>query len=393
MISHSPLPPAYWILVAARRFVVGLPCLYLFIESQGLSSFANGLCLTALAGAQLLCEVPSGVASDRLGRKRTLMMAATARLVAWVLLGFSSSVWGCLPGFFLLGVAVAFESGTDSAFLFDTLRQRDLSHQYASLEARSYQVSLLSAGVATLLGGGLMMFGFRLPILATIIPMAVYLLATTQLVEPTFVQAKSRDDFSSQLRIGLQQVLTNSRLFLSTTAAVSVIAVCEIYFRFIQQHLNGPVGIAPRFFGWIYFFWLLLSVVSSRIGQKSSLQNNPLRVILISALSCGISLVLIGNNSVPLWLVLLLSVFPQAAYGIVPTVLRSEINRDVPSAVRATILSVFGFGTSSLIASGALVCGWLAVTYSVGTALSGVGSILVITTLLGWWLARHADDE
>jgi MFS family permease len=47
-----------------------------------------------MAAAQLFCEVPSGIASDRLGRKKTLIVAASARLVAWLLIGLSSSTVG-----------------------------------------------------------------------------------------------------------------------------------------------------------------------------------------------------------------------------------------------------------------------------------------------------------
>ena len=382
-----PLPIQYWIFIIARRFVVGVPCLYLHMASQGLSSFDVGCCLSVLAGAQLLCEVPSGIASDRLGRKKTLTVAASARLVAWLCIGLSTSVLGFLCGFFFLGTAVAFESGTDSAFLFDTLRERDESYRYGNLEARSYQLGLFSMGCANLLGGFLMMFGFQIPILATVPPMILYVVSTLLLKEPTFQRARSTTDFLSQLRTGLKQIVANQSLFASTAISICIIAACEIYFRFVQQFMTGALGIAPTYLGLIYFFLLLVSVVASRIGQSSHLQNRPFFTILMCALTCGCSFIFLGAASVAPIFLLAATILPQSAYGIVPTVFRSELNRELPSSVRATVLSVFGLGTSSVVVVGGFLCGWVGATYSIGAAFIGEGVALIIVALIGLWMS------
>jgi len=347
-----------------------------------------------MAGAQLFCEVPSGIASDRLGRKKTLIVAASARLVAWLLIGLSSSTVGFLCGFFFLGTAVAFESGTDSAFLFDTLRERNESYRYGNLEARSYQLGLFSMGCANLLGGFLMVFGFKIPILATIPPMLIYVGSTLLLKEPSFQRARSTTDFISQIRTGLKQILANQNLCASTAIAICIIAACEIYFRFVQQFMTGTIGISPTYLGSIYFFWLLVSVVASRIGQSSHLQSRPLFTILMCALTCGGSFIFLGTASVAPIALLVATILPQSAYGIVPTVFRSELNRDLPSSVRATVLSVFGLGTSSVVVVGGFLCGWIAATYSTGAAFLGEGAAIIIVATIGLWISlRRGDGE
>jgi MFS family permease len=346
-----------------------------------------------MAGAQLFSEVPSGIASDRLGRTKTLMVAASARLVAWLLIGLSSSLIGFLCGFFFLGTAVAFESGTDSAFLFDTLRERNESYRYGNLEARSYQLGLFSMGCANLLGGFLMVFGFQIPILATIPPMIIYLGSTIFLKEPSFQRARSTTEFLSQLRTGLKQIIANQSLCAITAIAVCIIAACEIYFRFVQQFITGNIGVAPTYLGSIYFFWLLVSVLASRIGQSSRFQSRPLFTILMCALTCGSSFIFLGTASVAPIVLLAATILPQSAYGIVPTVFRSELNRELTSSVRATVLSVFGLGTSSVLVVGGFLCGWVATTYSTGAAFMGEGAAIIIVAILGLWISLRSRER
>lgn len=388
-----PLPPAYWGFIIARRFVVGLPCLYLYLESQGLDSFDVGCCLSAMAGAQLLWEVPSGVASDRLGRKMTLVVAAAARLIAWLCIGMSGSVGGFVFGFFMLGAATAFESGTDSAFLFDTLRDRKESHMYGNLEARSYQLGLFSMGCSTLLGGFLVIFGFNIPIIATIPPMILYLCSTLLLKEPPFTKARTAADFFSQLQVGLQQIISHRALSASMGVAISVIAGCEVYFRFVQQYVTGSLGIEATSLGYIYFLWCIISAAASRFGQYPVLQSRPFVTIVTCALLCGSSLIFLGAAPLPTAIILCATVIPQSAYGIVPTVFRSELNRELPSTVRATVLSIFGFGSSSLVIIGGLLCGWIGATYSRGAALVSEGIAIIIIAIIGVWINQRREQQ
>jgi MFS family permease len=377
------MPPSYWLFIATRRAVFGLPCLFLYLDQRGISAFDIGCCIAARAAGQFLFEVPSGIASDRLGRKWTLVFAAVARAVSWILTGLGSGNTIFFISFAVLGVAFAFDSGTDSAFLFDTLQDRQQTHRYAEYEARSHQVGLIATGIATV-GGGLMIpWGYQVPVVATIIPMIVCVAATMTLVEPSATRAADGHDFLTQVKAGLYQVMSIRALFVCTTLAVCGLGACEIYFRFIQQYLHGTVGVSARHFGWLYLVWTLVSVMASRLGQRAGVGDNPLPTMLAIVAVGGVSLIVLGQSQLWLWLLLGSTFVPQVVYGIVPTLFRSELNRELPSPVRATVLSVFGFATACLVAGGGLITGWISERYSIGMGFTLGGALLIAIALWG----------
>src|SRR5690606_36012047 len=72
--------------------------------------------------AVVLLEVPSGYASDRLGRKLTLLLSALCFSLAYTLFAASEGFLALAVAQALLGAAFALNSGTDSAFHYDSLQ-------------------------------------------------------------------------------------------------------------------------------------------------------------------------------------------------------------------------------------------------------------------------------
>ena len=123
------------------RFLTGLhfwyPIFFLYFLAR--LPLVQVLQLEAIYYASVvLLEVPSGWFSDRIGRRPTLLISKAAHVVSALL--FAASGEG---DFVLLATAqlflaagFAFTSGTDAAFLHDTL-QSSAGDRYERLEARS----------------------------------------------------------------------------------------------------------------------------------------------------------------------------------------------------------------------------------------------------------------
>lgn len=185
----------FWLLVISRKCTIGLPCLFLYLEASGLSPSGIGWCLGALALSQILLEVPSGIASDLLGRRNTLIVGALCRTAAWTIIALAPSYYTFIVGFSLYGAAFAFDSGTDSAFLYDTLKDHNLVEDYPKLEARAQTWAFMSMGAATLAGGFLIPLGYHVPIAVTIVPMALGIVAAWALIEPSCTKASEDTKF------------------------------------------------------------------------------------------------------------------------------------------------------------------------------------------------------
>ncbi len=95
--------------------------LLLALLHRGLSFAQIGLLIAVRELTHGVLEVPSGVAADLLGRRRVMVAAAASYVVAYPVLGASTSVGWLGLGMALVGFGDAFRSGTHKAMIFDWL--------------------------------------------------------------------------------------------------------------------------------------------------------------------------------------------------------------------------------------------------------------------------------
>jgi MFS family permease len=170
------------------RFLTGLhfwyPIFFLYFLAR--LPLVQVLQLEAIYYASVvLLEVPSGWFSDRIGRRPTLLISKAAHVVSALL--FAASGEG---DFVLLATAqlflaagFAFTSGTDAAFLHDTL-QSSAGDRYERLEARSSRLGFLASAGAAALGGVCWVVEPRLAYILTAISSLAAFVLLLKMVEP-----------------------------------------------------------------------------------------------------------------------------------------------------------------------------------------------------------------
>lgn len=90
-------------------------------------SYAEAMLVFSIVNlAQSLCEIPTGIVSDKIGRRYS--MAATGLLLLggyllWAVAGDAGSVPLLYAGAALVGCGQAFVSGTDDAFAYETVKE------------------------------------------------------------------------------------------------------------------------------------------------------------------------------------------------------------------------------------------------------------------------------
>ena len=131
-----------------------------------------------------ILEVPSGYFSDRFGRKKTLLISALSMIVANSCFIVGGGFGWFAAGQFFLAAGIAMQSGTDTAFHYDSLKVLGREHEYQQREAKAEQWGLTMLAIATFCGGALGLIDLRLAYGFSLLSAMVMLLLVTKFSEP-----------------------------------------------------------------------------------------------------------------------------------------------------------------------------------------------------------------
>src|SRR6185369_13165878 len=113
------------ILAVLNRFlhwmVVGIisPVLVLMILSKGLTLETIGYAMALLSAFVVVFELPSGILSDRIGRKTIYLLSLAGFFASSAVLLYADGFWMVSAGFALFGLARAFSSGSIESDFID----------------------------------------------------------------------------------------------------------------------------------------------------------------------------------------------------------------------------------------------------------------------------------
>ncbi|MBT8484614.1 MAG: MFS transporter [Phycisphaerae bacterium] len=142
-----------------------------FLE-KGLDFFQIGLLIAVREATVNLLEVPSGALADIWGRRRCLIVAFAAYLVAFLTLGATASIWTLAGGMFLYGIGESFRSGTHKALIFAWLRRQDRTDERTRVYGYTRSWSKIGSAVSVILATGIVLLsdGYALTFTASAVP-------------------------------------------------------------------------------------------------------------------------------------------------------------------------------------------------------------------------------
>jgi len=134
-------------------------------------------------------EVPLGVLSDRMGRRRTLIAGALFGAMGAVCLALGDGFAVFVLGQTLIGAGTAFLSGTDSATLYETLAALGREDEVEAQETRALQFSLWGFAISAILGGAMALWSYPATFWAGGVAMGVAMVLAWRLTEPPTQQS------------------------------------------------------------------------------------------------------------------------------------------------------------------------------------------------------------
>jgi MFS family permease len=359
----------------------------LFYLSIGINYTQLGTLWLAMAVCQAVLEIPFGVLSDRIGHKATIILGYLALGGAMALIGSGTDFWLPFAGGALWGVSNALLSGASDAYLYDTLKT--LGREDAYLKLKGYHTMLLSLGivVGAIPGAYLYRIDGRYPwyAQAACILVAVLVFLFAKDLAPARDdgdRAKGWDHFRTSLSyvLGHRELLWLTLFFTLTTFPLYGLAVVR------QPYL------LERQFAVVHLGYLLAGteVLGSVIGflahriEKALGSTRSLLMIVILLLVLLLLLAIVRNR----WAIAPLMLL-YASFRFQKIILNAYTNRRIPSAQRATILSIQSMGEAILLIAFMLSSGIILDLFSIDRYLITLAGYVAFVVVPLWLLRRR----
>ena len=309
----------------------------LFFIQNGLSLLQIGLLESIFHGTSLLCEIPSGMLADRFSYKTNLYLARLSSIGSSILILFGQgNFWIYAIAMMVNAWSYNFDSGTSTAFLFDSAVE-------AGQKDRYLQISSFLSGVAEVTRTlGTVVAGFFIHgALAWTYYIAIGLSLLSILLIFLMKEPESKSDERNHLtlkrilEVVKQEWQEKPVLFywMLTYQLVGTI-MCMFYF-YYQQKISDLTSWQVSLIMLIGSGFNLLAVyLASQIGKKwNSNQVFPILVALT-----GLTLLLVGLKTPFAYLSVYL--LTNALYAVYQPIYYNDLQAYLPSSVRATMLSI-----------------------------------------------------
>ena len=377
----------FYLAMLLRNGAFWLPTLYVYILSLGLNYRELMMLLAVQSVSQVIFELPSGVSGDLLGRKWTLVMAGVIHASGVLCLGLAHSFWPLALAFALLGAGYAFHSGTDSAYIYDTLKEFGREAEYKKFEGYSLSAGWLGLGLGSFFGGFLATIDPIYPTWATFISIGLGSLVAVTFREPVINFELPEHHYFRHLVEAAKFMARHPRVRWLMLLSALMIALSILSFRFLQSILEG-VGVPLPYFGSIYLIWLLFSIYAAQKAFEWERRWGERVVLYALPVALGVGFLLCSSSAQ--WMVLAGTIPLQLAFGFTIPVIGDYVNRHVDSSHRATVLSFRGFAQSILSAVMAPLIGWYADARGLPNAIALMGiSCLVAGLFIAWRIQRN----
>ncbi|MDE2987783.1 MAG: MFS transporter [Chloroflexota bacterium] len=341
-------------------------------------------------------QAPAGALADRFGRVR-VMRASLVLYIAFIFwFAFSGSFWEAAIAWSLWGLAMVMLTGTDSAFLHDSLQALGRSRDFERQAGRAFAVRSVAMVAATFIGGVLAeQIGMQATVVACSIGTGLALMLTFGFREPPRRELGADDQPSSYmslmkdtLRLAGKTPTIRYSLIFSALLLASLVPEFYLLQPFLQEQglevgwvftaLQAPARIATVIAAGLAF-WLAV-----RFGIVRTLASLPFWVVLVYV---GIAL---WNQLGALSLFMILGL----ARGAQMPLMEGYLNRRIPSHLRATALSLNHMGWALIMLPFLPIMGRAVDSFSLPTVFFGLaafyGPLLLIIMIL--WVRADRQE-
>jgi len=351
----------------------------LYLTYKGMNLFQIGLLEGIFHITGMLTEIPSGAMADLFGRKKSLIVGRIFLTISCIVMLFSQSFMGFAIGFILHAWSYNFNSGSEEALVYDSLKLIGKEDSYLKTNSRINFTIEVSQAIAIVTGGVLAEISYSWCYFICIVIAVLCFLPLVFMTEPP---VKREITVKEKLGVMLaRHFITSWKIVKDDKRILFIVVYYSIIFteftvllfysqQFFQNHgLNKiQISIIMLFAGFSACGGALFSETLYRI-----LKN---RIAKFGAYGIVLCLLIFGLDNLYLGAMALIiaSFFNSVLYPVQSSIL----NAMIPSEQRATLISLNSMVFSIVMVLVFPLVGGLADIWNLGVVFVGLGVFIMI---------------
>lgn len=351
-------------------------------------SYALAMAVFSLCSlSATLTEIPTGILSDKIGRRKTLIWSGITIFlcfVLWAWAGEINQVWMLFVGAFLWGISNSLLSGTDEALIYETMEELGRKEDFDILFSKSGGWNQIGSGISALLAA-ITVYFFSLQTLAwiSVVLVSGQLAIAFLYIEPKRTLLSNHTTTIKHFLIAFRQLWRHKKLrfyalmqMMDNSIKFSSYRFESVYYEsLIPLWLVNIVRLFQQMCGTISFFIVprIKKLGNTRIFFGSMVINTVIRFIGLM-INNVISPFILGSVNL--------------VYGTAQTSGATLLQKEFSSSQRATMKSIVSFVQGIIIALMMYVFGVIMDFYGSRNALLLAVFASVITLIMTLFILK-----
>lgn len=282
------------------------PFMVLFLLGADLSYLQVGLLYSLRMILQNVLEIPAGIVSDALGRRRTMITSFVFYMLSFVVFYLSGKMPGFVVAMAIFALGEAFRTGTHKAMIFEYLKMKGWESEKVTYYGYTRSWSQRGSALSALLAAGLVILtqNYRMIFLFSIVPYLLDLILIASY--PKALDGKTMNIRFSDIGKNFKEVLSDFWYSFKNPLMLKTIANSSIYSGyykalkdFLQPVIKSLALALPILtfqpnetrsavlVGVIYYIIYRLSSLAARHSGKFSIRFPSLQMALTLSIFIG----------------------------------------------------------------------------------------------------------
>lgn len=191
-----------------KNFSPILVILWVYLTEKLGSATLSMSCLSLTYVFSSLSEVPTGILSDLVGRRVTMILGSICKLLSSLVLILAHPMENAYFMYVifavLVGLSLSFYSGTDKALIYETLRDLKKKHKFHNAYSKYMSIKRIALSLGALIGGLLASMSYVYTFYLYFVVMIAMTIVTLFFIEPKSLEIDNKSNKDKKSKKGLK---------------------------------------------------------------------------------------------------------------------------------------------------------------------------------------------